>query len=393
MDRNKKNIIPLIAGILFLLGMPLHARLGEINVAVNPESLGPARLIIKTLPLYGYSVYITFPDGGNMLIDTGSEKDSEKIVEFLKNEMQVTTSGKKIDIMKMFGWKPRIDWLVITNASVQRTGGFRKILENFEVKEIITAIGTLDNEVNSEFMQVLDSFLTSGCIQTNLVEDMEIDLKQTVSPLKLVTVGCEYFGKGTSLGIRLSFRNHSFLFLSELSKEIQIKLLADYGNMLKSTVLIGIDLEDYLKDHISPGFHVEPGKGNTIMSDGENIFVDKRIVAIAKMAQEPSIEQSDGEKAEINEAETEPRFNRAMGYFENGRHDEARDLIDRVKAQDPAYLEKMEEEYFKLARDNLKANEFKKTKEILDKIVFINPGNEEAKQILKRTEEALKMME
>ncbi|MFC2091725.1 helix-hairpin-helix domain-containing protein [Elusimicrobiota bacterium] len=348
----------------------------DSGIVSAPGDLKPEVLAIKTFSLDGYAIYMTFPDGGNMLVDTGNINDADKLISLLKREMLV---GKESKIMTAFGWKPRIDWLVISHLDNKRIGGMKKVLESFDVKEIITSIGIEEMESNVTFKRILTSGLVSDSIQTNLVDNDEIDLKQTESPVKMVAIGPEYYGRDTSLCLKITYKDFSCIILSDLSIGVQNSITNDYDAVLKSDFLYSGRIENKLMRKIDPDFIVTPNKSNTIITDGYLTFKKTGMVNIPAVNEETTQRE-----------EAQKYFREAMYYFKKNKKREARMKLAMVEELDASYLLNKEDELFSIAKQYLRDNEFDKTKEELDKVVFINPDNEEAKEILKRAKEALK---
>ena len=128
----KKTAGILIISLLFL-AVNSYSQDGKssVKMADDINELKIQQLSVYALPVEGEVVYLTFPDGGNMLINTGKEEDTDKLVKLLKKEITGDKAGFKV--MGFLGRKPRIDWLVITEPRADTTGGLEKILNSFKV--------------------------------------------------------------------------------------------------------------------------------------------------------------------------------------------------------------------------------------------------------------------
>jgi len=305
----------------------------ESRIANDLNDMYPERLIVKTFGLNGNAAYLSFPDGGNMLIDTGSSKDSKKIIKYLKNEIVEEGNSK---LMKLFGWKPRIDWLVITNLQSNRIGGLEKILEKFDVKEIITSLSMEDIEKNREFSKIMSSYLVADSIQTNLVDNETIDIKQTESLVKLIAIGTEYVDMGASLCLRLTYEDFSFLFLSDINSDVQEGFVEDYGSLLRSNVVLSSKLNRPLKNKINAKFSLASSIANTFVTDGTMIYqsegtVEGEAPGYSKV-KEKYIQRSE-------EEDVEKRYSYALGLFL--RHEYSMTVVEckKILETDPDHKE------------------------------------------------------
>lgn len=116
----------------------------EYSFYVNPEKvksikihndiygLDVAQLMIRILPLDNLTAYLIFPDGGNMFVLTGGGIDSDKLVLSLNGILM----KKGYTFVKVLGWKPRIDWLVIPSTFREEVPIVEKLEEKFDIKEI-----------------------------------------------------------------------------------------------------------------------------------------------------------------------------------------------------------------------------------------------------------------
>ena len=69
--------------------------------------------------------FIKLPSGETVLIDTGTQQTSEKVVNFLKEQDLKKKDGKQV-----------IDYIIITHGHSDHIGGLASILDNFNVKKV-----------------------------------------------------------------------------------------------------------------------------------------------------------------------------------------------------------------------------------------------------------------
>jgi beta-lactamase superfamily II metal-dependent hydrolase len=233
------------------------------------DSLSVEQLVIKVFPVRGHAVYLTFPDGGNMLIDTGRKNDARKLARLLKKE--ITADEGKFGLMGILGWKPRIDWVVLTGAGADRTGGLEKILTKFRVRKVISYANMdlkemiKDKNLELRLRRLVDVILTLNIDHVNLAAKEEVDLEQVVSPVHLIAIDSK-----KNLSLRLKYADFSFVFLSDADKNTQLKIAVNNVNSIKSTVLYtGGSLTQSLKREISPKFSVSNADDITFVTDGK----------------------------------------------------------------------------------------------------------------------------
>lgn len=167
----------------------------------------------------GDSIAINLPDDKVMLIDTGPYSNSS-CLNYLKEKVLNTSNSN------------RIDYMVLSHADADHTGGALSVLNEFEV-------GTL-------FMPVVE-----GTSQTylNLVEYVESNnINATTEFEDLVIETAEYeinfFGPvsysttNTSCPIiKLTYNNFSFLFTGDVAISTEELFISRYGDLLDCDVL------------------------------------------------------------------------------------------------------------------------------------------------------------
>ena len=115
-------LIPLLAAAVIMGTFPFAPRPSGKNLEVTVLDVGQ-----------GDSLFVSFPDGGTMLVDGGGELGS-----FHAGEMH---SGLDIgeDVVSPYLWSrglKQIDVVALTHAHLDHLGGLSAILQNFRVKEL-----------------------------------------------------------------------------------------------------------------------------------------------------------------------------------------------------------------------------------------------------------------
>lgn len=84
---------------------------------------------------------------------------------------------------------------------------------------------------------------------------------------------------------------------------------------------------------------------------------------------------------------------KALDEKDKGREEKAQDLINQAKVLDREVDEKLQEEYFIKAHRYIRYKEYKKAEKELEKVVQINPDNEEARELLGRIKSIIEFTE
>ncbi|MBN1383292.1 MAG: helix-hairpin-helix domain-containing protein [Elusimicrobia bacterium] len=226
----------------------------ESGIASSSDSLQSSQLKIETLPLTGNSMLVTFPDDKIMLVDTGSEKDSEKVLSLLGKDRKM------------------VDWVVVTSLSERCTGGLKSILGNYTVKELITGLTIKQLQKDTELNNILDSNLARKVIHTNFTAYSE----REVPPVRLVFVGPEYSQEDPSICLKIIYDSVSFLYMSDIDNNTQKRILGEYKNTVKNTVLFsGENLTGEFKNAVDAKIVSQPNKGNVFITDGRLAYVSE----------------------------------------------------------------------------------------------------------------------
>jgi hypothetical protein len=272
---NKKTLIAVMTCLLVLGIVNIEGRLKtkafnlKTDTLEELDSLSVEQLVVKVLPVRGHAIYVTFPDGGNMLIDTGGKNDSGKLVRLVKKG--ITSAEGKFGLMSLFGWKPRIDWVILTGSGANRTGGLEKVLKKFNVRRVISYADmnpkkmVKDKNLEIRLKRLADVILTLNIDHIKLSTGEKVDLEQVVSPVELIALDSK-----KSLSLRLIYSRFSFVFLSDIDRNTQLKMVNKYGNSIKSTVVYtGKPLAETLKGKIAPKFSIQTKDDVTFITDGE----------------------------------------------------------------------------------------------------------------------------
>ena len=183
------------------------------RITKDYSSLKDSKMLMRRYPVEGYSAIIVFPDGGVMLVNCGDETGEKELSYYLNNEL---IKNKESGIMKLLGWKPRIDWLVINNFSERTMGGFGAVMKNFSINELITAVIAGSSGENGEYLGEMEDYYTMDSKINEIKESNKIDALQTVSPVEVNVYNAGlYEGNNSDMILKVKFNDFNGVFLPE----------------------------------------------------------------------------------------------------------------------------------------------------------------------------------
>ncbi|MBA3052465.1 MAG: hypothetical protein ABII20_01705 [Candidatus Omnitrophota bacterium] len=207
-------------------------------------------MTVSFLPVGGYAAVFSLPCGGTMLVDTGDAGHAGQLVKSVRAQMLGDQFVYRF--LLFFGWQPRLDWLVISDFSPERTGGLREILENFRVWKIYLPyelnnllIVQSDRINNLRFLLGMTGrpLLSLSCVDgIELYQDktgMKFFVLRPVKPQKSVL--------DSSFCARLVYGGMRFLLSSALTEKDQERLCSYMAEEINADV-------SYLHDNISGRF-------------------------------------------------------------------------------------------------------------------------------------------
>lgn len=116
-------LVGIILGVSCLFSKTIEPALGigkKEDSIVNMETIENSKLKVHYIDVgQGDATFIFLPDGTNMLIDTGTEEASDKLVKYIK-DLGVT----------------QIDYFILTHSDSDHSGGADEVFSAFEIKTI-----------------------------------------------------------------------------------------------------------------------------------------------------------------------------------------------------------------------------------------------------------------
>lgn len=166
---------------------------------------------------YGDSVFIEFPDGGNMLIDGGNREAGVRVADYLKE--------KKIK---------KLDLAVVTHPHSDHLEGFFSVARKYKIESIIA------NEDISESKNYLSFF---EVVKGKGIEFKQVKRGDIINRFKEAAIEILHPDKlsgnwnNDSLVIKLTYKKVSFLFAADIDQKICNGLAEHYKERLKCAVV------------------------------------------------------------------------------------------------------------------------------------------------------------
>lgn len=165
------------------------------------------------------AVAINLPDGKVALIDTGSKEVNTDYINYLKSNVV----NSKRDF--------KIDYLILSHADMDHVGGTMKLLKNFNVKNIYLPKISTDtigyNQILNEITDKKEIFHLSN----------EFEIKNHGYVFRFFEILNETNTNDSSQIVKFTYLNKSFLFVGDVSSNIEKKYVEKYGLDLDSDVL------------------------------------------------------------------------------------------------------------------------------------------------------------
>jgi len=147
-------LVGIILGVSCLFSRTIETALGigeKPDSFVDSSVIKESKLMVHYIDVgQGDATFVCLPDGTKMLIDSGTEKYSDKLVNYIK-DLGVT----------------QIDYFVLTHSDDDHSGGADEVFEAFEIKTIYRPFQIAVNDdltpIESEDLSEYYSLHTSEC--------------------------------------------------------------------------------------------------------------------------------------------------------------------------------------------------------------------------------------
>ena len=207
-----KRILSLLFAILLIFSLASCSFLAGLESSSDAltEPLD-GRLRISYIDVgQGDSTFIEFPNGKTMLIDAGLAEASDTVIAYIRG----------------LGYS-KIDYLMATHPDGDHIGGMRDVVNSFEIGTVYMPDvdhNTTTYERLLEAIAAKNIDVIAGTAGVSILEEENLTAK-IIGPARDDYDDVNSF----SLILRITYGNHSFLFLGDASKENERELKGDYS--------------------------------------------------------------------------------------------------------------------------------------------------------------------
>lgn len=264
---SKKKINKILNTIIILLLVLISLAYTKKELVDNKENTNEKTVsTLKTnsnLEVYYFDVgqadsILIRENDNNILIDAGNNEDGEKLVNYLKNDLNIE----------------KFNMVVGTHPHEDHIGGLDNVIDSFDIDTILMPNAT---STSKTFENVLDSIEKKDYKIT--VPKINEEFNYNNINIKVLYTGTDEKDlNNTSIVLKLTYQNNKFLFMGDATSKVEKKLL---NEDIKSDVLkIGHHGSEYsttknFLDKVNPQYAIiEVGKNNTYKHPKE-ITLDK----------------------------------------------------------------------------------------------------------------------
>lgn len=210
MKKKQKKFISFILAVLFIIGYYIFEDIPTEESYSNKDEIKVNNIVTTDLQIYYFDVgqadsTLIINNGHSMLIDAGNNEDGEKLVTYMKEELNITT----------------IDYVVGTHPHEDHIGGLDDIINNFNIKEVYLPEAMTTTKT---FEDVLDAIAN---------KELSITVPTIGETFKLGEADFEVIYTGTgekdlneaSIILRMIFGNKTYLFTGDTTKEVEETIL------------------------------------------------------------------------------------------------------------------------------------------------------------------------
>ena len=210
MKKKQKKFISFILAVLFIIGYYIFEDIPTEESYSNKDEIKVNNIVTTDLQIYYFDVgqadsTLIINNGHSMLIDAGNNEDGEKLVTYIKEELNITT----------------IDYVVGTHPHEDHIGGLDDIINNFNIKEVYLPEAMTTTKT---FEDVLDAIAN---------KELSITVPTIGETFKLGEADFEVIYTGTgekdlneaSIILRMIFGNKTYLFTGDITEEVEETIL------------------------------------------------------------------------------------------------------------------------------------------------------------------------
>lgn len=186
---------------------------------------------------HGDALLIRFTNNQTMLIDTGQEQYSDRVLSYIRQYMYIENLNK-------------IDYLVLTHPDSDHVGSAKEVINTFQVDNIyrpkIYSISEKDLPSSTEGYSTDNTLAYDEAIMAGYNKNCNMIYSEKDILLQLGGCKVEFLSpklssysqsNNYSSVIMITYQTKKFLFTGDSETLIENQLIADYGDYLKADVL------------------------------------------------------------------------------------------------------------------------------------------------------------
>lgn len=218
--KNKiKNILAIIGLIIIMILLSAiyvnnNFQKLQVNSKYNDINIDSNKLNIFYFKVGQADCTLITINNKNMLIDAGQDSDGEYIVEILKD--------KDIE---------RIDYFVITHGDVDHSGGAKDIIDNIKIENIFMPQGISKSKNEYQEIRELANQKEIKMPKVEVNQRFNLDVANFTIVSVKNDMDCET--NDSSIAIRLNYFNTNYLFMGDITTDIENEIECDSVDILK----------------------------------------------------------------------------------------------------------------------------------------------------------------
>jgi len=214
-------IILLMFSLIGIFAFNINPKIYDLLTNSGKVLSGNNALIVHYISIgQGDAIAINLPDGKVAIIDTGLKSTNVNFTNYLKE--------KVLNI----SYDNSIDYLILSHADIDHFGGTLRLLQEYKVDSVLMPVMDAETEYYLELKNYIN--------QNNIPQ---ISWHENLSLVGENYNFNFYLGENfittneMSYVVKLSCFNKTFLFTGDISSEVEMQLVAKYGNALDCDVL------------------------------------------------------------------------------------------------------------------------------------------------------------
>lgn len=227
MDKQKKKHIIVNIILIFLISFTLifNSQINRLIVKFSKSNnmvIDKDALLVHFLSVgQGDGMAVNLPDGKVMLIDTGLKGGATTFTDYIDSHVLNNKKSKFID------------YLVLTHADVDHSGGLLKLMKTYKFGTIYIPKVSSESIYYNECLDYLQEYnLNFAYVEKDIDLSGNSYQIKFYGPLEKYTTTNE-----TSPVIKVTYQNKAFLFTGDISESVEADLIAEYGNELNADVI------------------------------------------------------------------------------------------------------------------------------------------------------------